>query len=319
MLPPNLRDYRFKITSAGQQSPPSLSSRVISFIRDGVWRASKPRKSLSILDVGCGLGSQMARIKSTLPHVFSRIEAIDWSPATVEKLQSDASSVYDAVTLCGSDKLPFREGEFDIALSMENLEHLYGQRSIDSIKEMARVARHVVITTPLPQDCINLGFLYPEAMEAILDQVPISQREFICLESAIHKSTLFPKSMARAGFVVKATNHGHYFAKSSGIQFDSIQCLGIEEFEHFGRSDNDDEAITIRDYKGAYLRLLGESASLAQNILKHPCYEPPGIGRKIRNKVSQMPRQASTVIYRLAPSQTKPRLKKAYQLVRSRF
>ena len=257
-----IREYRYRMTSAGQASPLFLGEQVVQILQKAFIEKLNLNNNLSILDIGCGLGHQMTLITSALPNLFNRIEGIDWSPATVEKHNCDPASVFDRVTLCGSDKLPYQDYEFDIALSTENLEHLYGQTPIDAVKEMARIAKYLIITTPLPQQCINHNWLYHEIVEAILDIVPMTKREFICMESAVHKSTLLPESMSAAGFMVIKGNEGqaYYIAQSSGIDIGKIKCIGME-------SPEIPEVEAEADYKACYLKLLAESVKLHTQIL----------------------------------------------------
>lgn len=56
----------------------------------------------------------------------------------------------------------------------------------------ARIAKFRIITTPLPQACVKHSWLYREIVEAVLGPVPLGKPDYICLESALHKSTLFP-------------------------------------------------------------------------------------------------------------------------------
>jgi 2-polyprenyl-3-methyl-5-hydroxy-6-metoxy-1,4-benzoquinol methylase len=263
------------ITAEGQASPPELAHTVAQIFRRQFEGHVREGRGLSVLDVGCGLGSQMKIIADSLPSLFSRIEGIDWSPATVAKHHADAASIYAQVKLCNSKSLPYEGGSFDVALSMENLEHLYGHDSIDAIREMARVAKTVIITTPLPRTCIHLDWLRGELAEAVLDVVPLSRHDYVCLESTVHKSTIFPRSMLEAGFVAfksKAgftSEHGMYFANSQDIRFDAIRVLGIDEHqldEYLPCAS----AESLGDYKQRYLALLAKSIKLRDEIARHP-------------------------------------------------
>jgi len=267
-----VRQYRLLITSAGQASPPELGYRVVDILKQHLHSESRSAP-ISVLDVGCGLGHQMALIHSSLPQLFSRIEGVDWSPATIDKHLADDESVYDQVTLCQSDRLPFEDGQFDLALSMENLEHLYGDASIRAIAELARVAKHVLISTPLPHDCINFRWIYPEIVEAIMDPVPLAHRDYICLESAVHKSTLFPSTMEKSGFQCILGQHAFYLAKSNQICTDRIACVAIDPQPGHPCAPGA-PAMADGDYKGNYLQLLAESASLNERILAHPEFAP---------------------------------------------
>ena len=259
-----MRAYRQKLVEAGQSSPIPLSRPVIRLIK----REFKP--GIKILDVGCGLGHQMLNIKTSLPNYFSRIEGIDWSPSTVEYHRKKSFNPFENVALCRSEGLPYEDNEFDICLSMENLEHLYGQCSIDALSEMARVARHVIITTPSPEYVINFNFLHQEIKEAVDDPLLLTQREFVCLESAVHKSILLPHSMIEAGFKkFGSRSHSFFWAKSDGISLDKVDCIGIIE-----RNDHDGifEGGHQPDYRYKYVMLLADSIGLDAKIAPHKAY-----------------------------------------------
>lgn len=263
----DVRVYRQLLVTAGQASPPDLGHAVVEILKE-LHEDENSRRGISVIDVGCGLGHQMALIKQALPNMFIRVEGIDWSPATVAKHQSDPDSVYDKVTLCASDKLPFADGEFDLALSMENIEHLYGQLCVGAVAEMARVATRLIVTTPLPSDCINFAWLYPETVEAILDDVPLSEHDFVCLESAVHKSTVFPASMVAAGFVQMGRGHGYYVGESAKIDVSLIRCVGIDQALVYSR-----RGVEVNPLKDRYLRLLAQSAALHREIVSSPLFK----------------------------------------------
>lgn len=169
---PSVRAPRLQLTTAGQASPPELGEKVAALLKS--FFAAENLESVSILDVGCGLGHQMALIKERCPGAFGYVAGVDWSPATVQRHNSSEDPIYDEVVLCSSDRLPHEGKRFDLALSMENLEHLYEQDSVSAISEMMRVAKFIVISTPPPSDCINFRWLYPELVEAVLDDVPLT-------------------------------------------------------------------------------------------------------------------------------------------------
>jgi SAM-dependent methyltransferase len=253
-----MRQYRKQLVSEGQASPLQLSKPVIKLI------LKRFSPGIKILDVGCGLGYQMSNIKINLPNYFSRIEGIDWSPATVEYHGERRLNPYDNVTLCKSDRLPYNDQEFDICLSMENLEHLYGQLSIQSLKEMARVAKHVIITTPSPEHVINFNFLHTEIKEAASDPLLLPHKEFICLESAIHKSVLIPTSLGKAGFRrFGSDSHSFFWADSKELRLNLVQCIGIAE------RNNQDGIVEVNhqaDYRYRYIKLLADSIGLDSEI-----------------------------------------------------
>lgn len=269
-----MRQYRHQLTTSGQASPPSLGHAVAKILQHNFSITLQSARKMTLVDIGCGLGHQMSLIKNELPTLFSDIQGVDWSPATVEFHQQDPGSPYNAVQLCHSKKLPFADGQFDIALSMENLEHLYGNDSIDAIRELARIARYVLISTPLPHDCINFNWIYPEVIEAILDPIPLTRHDYSCLESAVHKSTLYQKSMTDAGFTVYPSTHGFYFARSADILVDAIEAEGIchVSAETFARNFPDQDSV---DYKNLYIQLLAQSADLDRRIRSNRLFMEP--------------------------------------------
>lgn len=248
-----MRDYRHRLVTAGQSSPLYLSDVPILWLGKLAQTLGRP---LSVLDVGCGLGDQMRRIRERLPQALARVGGVDWSPATVRFHAT--SGIYDEMLPADSAALPAADQSWDVALSMENLEHLYGVQAVAAIRELARVGRSVIITTPLPRDVVNRPWLQGEIAEAEADPLPLPAQQFICLESAVHKSALDPASMAEAGFTLVQTTpaHGHYFAMSSQLQPGRIRCLGIDE----------QPAPEGDDHRARYVALLRSSLGLGDRL-----------------------------------------------------
>lgn len=248
-----MRPYRQRLVSSGQSSPLYLSDVPILWLEKLARAQGRP---LSVLDVGCGLGDQMRRIRERLPQDLARVGGVDWSPATVRFHAS--SGIYDEMLPADSAALPAADQSWDVALSMENLEHLYGEQSVAAIRELVRVARSVIITTPLPRDVVNRPWLAGEISEAEADPLPLPAAEYVCLESAVHKSALDPASMAEAGFTLVQTTpaHGHYFAMSSQLRPERIRCIGIDE----------PAAPLADDHRARYVALLRSSLALGDRL-----------------------------------------------------
>ena len=248
-----MREYRHRLVTAGQSSPLYLSDVPILWLRKLAESLGRP---LSLLDVGCGLGDQMRRIREQLSQALVRVGGVDWSPATVHFHAT--SGIYDEMLPADSAALPVADQSWDVALSMENLEHLYGDQSVSAIRELVRVGRFVIITTPVPRDVVNRAWLHGEIAEAEADPLPLSAREYTCLESAVHKSALDPESMAAAGFtrVQTAPAHGHYFAPAQQVRAEQIRCLGIDEVP----------APEGDDHRARYVALLRASLALGDRL-----------------------------------------------------
>jgi ubiquinone/menaquinone biosynthesis C-methylase UbiE len=267
-----VRAPRLQLTTAGQASPPELGEKVAALLKD--FLAKENVEAASILDVGCGLGNQMALIKERCPGCFGYVAGVDWSPATVNKHNSADDAIYNEVVLCSSDRLPYEAQKFDLALSMENLEHLYEQDSIRAISEMMRVAKYIVISTPPPSDCINFRWLYPELVQAVLDDVPLTSHDFICMESAVHKSTIFPASMRDAGFDCFCDQFAcYYIGESSRLDVSKVECVGMPRPTQMPLT----QATGVEDHNWRYVQVLAHSAHLQEAILDHPLFNTAGV------------------------------------------
>jgi ubiquinone/menaquinone biosynthesis C-methylase UbiE len=292
---PSIRAPRLQLTTAGQASPPELGERVAELMQAFLGRTFVG--PVTIVDVGCGLGHQMALIKQRCPGAFRHVTGIDWSPATVLKHQTAQEPVYDDIALCSSDRLPFDSQAFDVALSMENLEHLYEQDAVRAISEMMRVAKYLVISTPAPSECINFRWLYPEMVQAVLDDVPLSEHDFICMESAVHKSTVFPASMRDAGFTCFSDRFAcYYIGESARINLAKVECVGMPRPDVPPMTSLNG----AQDFKWRYVRVLADSANLQEAISAHPQYaldiEPPAM--------TEVPSEPGLQVL---PAETRPR------------
>lgn len=90
-----------------------------------------PLEGRRVLDVGCGLGMYMRKMRAFSPHVYG-VE-IDLERAT------EAGRALALVTVAAAEALPFPDASFDVILSHEMIEHVRDDRR--SIAEAVRVLR----------------------------------------------------------------------------------------------------------------------------------------------------------------------------------
>jgi len=107
-----------------------------------VWRFGQDRRldliaryanldGARILDVGCGLGTYMMKLR-----IFSEdVYGVDIDPAKVGETQAQL----DHVHLAPAEELPFLDAYFDVVLLHEVLEHVTDDRQ--SVREAYRVAK----------------------------------------------------------------------------------------------------------------------------------------------------------------------------------
>jgi ubiquinone/menaquinone biosynthesis C-methylase UbiE len=250
-----MRKYRVDITNMGQSSPLELNKYVETLLDN----LNLDKKSI-ICDIGCGIGKQCEILKNKFD---CRFYGIDFSPATVSYLKD--KNIFDEVFLASSDTLPIGTKSCEVAISMENLEHLYEEQVLNALKELIRVSNHVIITTPRPQDCMYMPWLSYEILEATNDHIPLNERDYICLESCVHKSIVFPKSMKKCGFNVAVWSGLSmvYYGKSSEINLEHLEFIGINKTELNTRKN-------YVSFKEKYLTLLHECLEVNKDIL-HKC------------------------------------------------
>ncbi len=100
-----------------------------------------PLAGRRILDVGCGVGAFVRRLRRLSPHVWG----VD---VDVERVRAGARQV-DGLALAAGEHLPFRDGAFEVVLLHEVLEHV--QDDAATLRESFRVlgpGGHMVIFAP---------------------------------------------------------------------------------------------------------------------------------------------------------------------------
>jgi SAM-dependent methyltransferase len=193
----DVRPWRRILRTFGQGSDLYIAEWVTAHVRGG-----------TVIDVGCGAGIPASLLRAGwygTPYWSAegkppeRIVGVDYSPRAVS--YASAYGAYDEVRRASAADIPAAEGEFEVALSIENIEHLWAHDVMPGLRELVRVAsRQVIITTPWPWDVVNRGWTERELAEAMADPVAVGAEEFGMLVGALHKSTLTLEQMEAAGF-----------------------------------------------------------------------------------------------------------------------
>lgn len=100
-----------------------------------------------VLDIGCGDGAVALYLKK---KVNLKISGIDISQTAVDSAKAKGleARVFDA-----EEKLPFKEGEFDVVFWGDNIEHLF-----DPMKTILEIKRVLKSRGRLVLSCPNMGY-----------------------------------------------------------------------------------------------------------------------------------------------------------------
>lgn len=251
------RSYRKRMCRMGQASPTWLND----FVCRALDKLLECVEINSIMDVGCGTGKHSGLLKEKYQNI--KLKGLDFSEATYNFLQN--SKIFDEVFLGCSNKLPLDDKCIDLSLSMENLEHLYEENVYNAMVELKRISKCIIITTPNATGVIDLKWLRDEITQAENDNVELTEFEYNCLSSAVHKSTIFPISLLNCGFkqITKVHhNHSIFYGISNEINLEKLEYLGITQ----------DELLNTDNYKDKYVNLLYKSRDLLEKIKKHKLY-----------------------------------------------
>lgn len=143
---------RMTIESRAEPTPNFADERAALGNPSFVWRFGQDRRldlirryvpleGRRILDVGCGVGAYMRRFRAFSDAVYG----IDVAPARVRKGAEELPNLL----LASSDRLPFRDGFFDLVFLNEVIEHVRDDRA--TMVELARVLRpggHAIFYAP---------------------------------------------------------------------------------------------------------------------------------------------------------------------------
>lgn len=115
----------------------------IPFTNWNLVRRHLDKKAESILDLGCGTGKPMRFLNR---HGRLQSVGFDGFEPSLEQCQKDGS--HDSLVRGDIESLPFKENSFDIALSLQVLEHFEKDEGIQLLNQMERIAmRQVIVTT----------------------------------------------------------------------------------------------------------------------------------------------------------------------------
>ncbi len=89
-----------------------------------------------VLDVGCGKGFLMFDFTKVLPGI--EVRGLDISQYAIDNAKPE---IKDLIVQGSASKLPFEDGEFDLAISINTFHNLHNAELESALKEFSRVSK----------------------------------------------------------------------------------------------------------------------------------------------------------------------------------
>lgn len=137
----------------GSQSPPLRQRQHVatSLIADAL--AGRPEQPATVLDVGCGDGSFLAHLASTVTGRDVRWIGVDYSE---HQLARAAELPFEFHRCDLGEGIPLPDTSVDLVHAGEVIEHLYDpDRLLEECRRVLRPGGHLVLTTPNLQAWYN--------------------------------------------------------------------------------------------------------------------------------------------------------------------
>lgn len=146
-----------------------------------------PKKKIKVLDAGCGTGFM-------LPHlgIFGDVQGIDISD---EALRICHEQKYFMAQKASIDNIPFKDQEFDLAVSLDVLYHLDVKDDLKALKELYRILK-------------NNGYLM---IRVPADTVPSSNHDKIVSTRNRYTKKELKNKILEAGFKIKKLTYANFF------------------------------------------------------------------------------------------------------------
>lgn len=282
-----MRELRRTLQQYGQSSDAFVANLVRPHL-DGA----------SLVDVGCGSGVQAALLRAAWAGTpaFRRGIERPWLLGIDRSARASCYAArygpYDEVILGDSTALPLVARSVDVALSLENLEHLYPDEARLALAELARVARgSLIVTTPWPWTVVNGPWLEDELRLATRDPDPLGAGELQLLAGCIHKCGLDPDQLEAAGLTcLVARTAPHPVYAGDAARFDPSR---LGEIVGIPRRP---PAIGVTDFRAEYVRLLEDSLALRRRLPRASARSPGQVllarGRLVLRAVRDRVRRA---------------------------
>lgn len=110
-------------------------------IADELLRDALPRQAAIILDVGCGVGSNLPALR---PHAQA-VHGLDISPRALKYARRQG---FDSLTEASAEKMPYPDESVDTVICMDALEHLDDDKAVTEIVRVLKKGGTLLVTVP---------------------------------------------------------------------------------------------------------------------------------------------------------------------------
>ena len=175
-------DHKENLTTTGQHADNDydLIEKILKKLNK-----SNDFSEKTCIDVGCGNGTFMKNLSDRI--TFKSVDGIEVNKFAIDNLNQDKLNPFN--NLYNSEILNFQtDFKYDFCIFTEVLEHLYDDEIIETIHKLKSISKNIIITTPDPVTCFQLGFYLGELKLANQNTYLINNiDEFRGLESSDFK------------------------------------------------------------------------------------------------------------------------------------
>jgi predicted TPR repeat methyltransferase len=156
----------------------------------------------TVLDVGCGTGTQMQIIDPKHKSIATGVDIYEPYLKEVRK-----KKIYNNILKQDIRHLSFKDNSFDLVICFHVIEHLTKKEGIEVIKKMEKIAKkRIVLAMPV-------GHLHQEAFDGN--------------EHQEHKSEWYPKDLEKMGYVVRGQGLKRLFKEENMVKKYGIFAYAI--------------------------------------------------------------------------------------------
>jgi len=274
-------DYYETLTTTGQdaENDVNLILNVFKKLNKG-----NDFSTSTCIDVGCGNGNLIKEIKNKIK--FKSITGLETNKFAIDYFeQNPEENPFDQLIHASLLDMPL-DKKYDFCIFTEVLEHLYDDQVIPALEKLSKISKYIIITTPTPVTCFQLGFSLGELKDFINNNHKLDEDIFNALEGAAHKSTVMRRSMQRAGFkskIIKWPDNNINKYVRTVVYYGKLEDINLNRINHYGLNSKNYKITKEQDFKKAYLNICLDAALMFPKFNK-----PFSISKYIKHHINKL-------------------------------